>query len=289
MDMKEDSQVLFIPQTPDEAAAMKQRLGQDACFVAAGTFLQLQWNERKSHPRFIISLEQIKELQGLQLYDGYLEIGSLTHLAEMKKTLSSEGDSILAEAITQIASPAIRNQATIGGNIMSKKGDLIPLLLALDAEIAFLTDSGTFRQSLLSWIKQKEESLLLTHVYIPHISISRLEEVSHTFFRKIGRRESFIPSLATICGSFSRDIEGRIIHMRLAVGGGDHPAERLFNTEKHVIGRKINEDLLEQVYQSIIEEFTPEKNPFASAEYLQMAAANLAAAELQSFCLEKTI
>src|SRR4030042_6179573 len=68
------------------------------------------------------SVEQLKALRGIsRANDGGLRIGALTTISEIEnnKTLR-ERYSALAQAASDVASPQLRNQGTIGGNICQK-------------------------------------------------------------------------------------------------------------------------------------------------------------------------
>ena len=61
---------------------------------------------------------QIKELHGVREANGGLEIGAMTPLTEVvKHPVVREKFSILMQAAELVASPQIRNQGTIGGNV----------------------------------------------------------------------------------------------------------------------------------------------------------------------------
>jgi len=70
----------------------------------------------------LVSLSSIDELKGIrQATDGGLRIGALTTVAEVAASESvASGYEGLAEAATAVASPQLRNQGTIGGNLCQK-------------------------------------------------------------------------------------------------------------------------------------------------------------------------
>ena len=70
----------------------------------------------------LVSIGQLKALRGIsQAGDGGLRIGALTTITEIEnnKTLR-ERYSALAQAASEVGSPQLRNQGTIGGNICQK-------------------------------------------------------------------------------------------------------------------------------------------------------------------------
>ena len=70
----------------------------------------------------LVSLSSIDELKGIrQATDGGLRIGALAKVAEIATSESvAAGYTALAEAATAVASPQLRNQGTIAGNLCQK-------------------------------------------------------------------------------------------------------------------------------------------------------------------------
>lgn len=70
----------------------------------------------------LVSIGQLKTLRGIsQTSDGGLRIGALTAISEIENNkIIRERYSALAQAASEVASPQLRNQGTIGGNICQK-------------------------------------------------------------------------------------------------------------------------------------------------------------------------
>ena len=70
----------------------------------------------------LVSLSALRELEGVrQANDGGLRIGALTTVAEVARSpLVQERYAALAQAAAEVASPQLRNQGTIGGNLCQK-------------------------------------------------------------------------------------------------------------------------------------------------------------------------
>jgi hypothetical protein len=66
----------------------------------------------------VVDLSAVSELRGIKEADGGLEIGAMTTLTEVvNHPVVKAKFGILAEAAEMVASPQIRNQATLGGNV----------------------------------------------------------------------------------------------------------------------------------------------------------------------------
>jgi len=109
---------LYQPGTVDDALQLLDRHGADA-LVLAGGLDSMDWlKDRLRKPRVVVDLSQVKELHGIKEAGGGLEIGAMTTLTEVvKHPIVREKYSILMQAAELVASPQIRNQGTIGGNV----------------------------------------------------------------------------------------------------------------------------------------------------------------------------
>lgn len=109
---------LFQPTSLDEAIALLERHGPDG-WPLAGGLDSLDWfKDRIKRPAAVIDLGGIEPLRGIRESGDGLEIGALTTLTDVARhSLVREKYGLLAEAASQVASPQIRNQGTLGGNV----------------------------------------------------------------------------------------------------------------------------------------------------------------------------
>jgi xanthine dehydrogenase YagS FAD-binding subunit len=109
---------LFQPATTDDALALLAKHGSEA-WVLAGGLDSFDWlKDRIKRPSVVIDLSQVKELTGVREMNGGLEIGAMTTLTEVvRHPVVQTRYALLPEAAEAAASPQIRNQGTIGGNV----------------------------------------------------------------------------------------------------------------------------------------------------------------------------
>jgi xanthine dehydrogenase YagS FAD-binding subunit len=109
---------LFQPASASDAVSLLSEHGSDA-WVLAGGQDSFDWlKDRIKRPKVVIDLSQIGELRGVRDLNGGVEIGATTTLTEVVgHPLVKQRFGILSEAAEAVASPQIRNQGTIGGNI----------------------------------------------------------------------------------------------------------------------------------------------------------------------------
>jgi len=89
--------------------------------IAGGTDILPRLNQGIEHHDVFVSLEGIQELRGISFKeDGSISIGALTKLVEITETPDLNIFKALNQACSKVASPQIRNQATIGGNVLQE-------------------------------------------------------------------------------------------------------------------------------------------------------------------------
>jgi xanthine dehydrogenase YagS FAD-binding subunit len=109
---------LYQPSSVADAQKLLQQNGQDA-LVLAGGLDSMDWlKDRIRKPKVVVDLSGIDELKGIRETSAGMEIGAMTTLTEVaRNSVIREKYSLLAQAAELVASPQIRNQGTIGGNV----------------------------------------------------------------------------------------------------------------------------------------------------------------------------
>src|SRR6188472_3923193 len=109
---------LFQPATIDDAVNLLAKHGSEA-WVMAGGLDTFDWlKDRTKRPSVVVDLSQVAELRGIKEVNGGLEIGATTPLTEVvNHPVVREKFGLLMEAAELVASPQIRNQGTLGGNV----------------------------------------------------------------------------------------------------------------------------------------------------------------------------
>jgi len=104
----------------DCSNALRESKDGKTVVMAGGTDLLgvLKENLLEQYPETVISLKGIREGDYIKADNGQLEIGALTRLSTIAASEEVKAKApILAEAAYSVATPIIRNVATIGGNI----------------------------------------------------------------------------------------------------------------------------------------------------------------------------
>lgn len=106
----------LAPSSLEEAAELRAQRGADATVVAGGSFLGILMNQGFVEPSALLSLGRVAELRGIDVRDGELCLGAMvTHRRVERDQVVRDGWPVLASGFGLVASPRVRNQATVGG------------------------------------------------------------------------------------------------------------------------------------------------------------------------------
>jgi xanthine dehydrogenase YagS FAD-binding subunit len=109
---------LLQPSSAADAQKLLQQHGEEA-WVMAGGLDSFDWlKDRIKKPKVLVDLSGIDELKGIRSTSDGVEIGAMTTLTEIANHPEIKAKySLLSDADAVVASPQIRNQGTLGGNV----------------------------------------------------------------------------------------------------------------------------------------------------------------------------
>ena len=109
------------PTTLTEVLGLLQSGGQQARLVAGGSDLLGEIKDDVVHYERLVSLAGVKALRDLRQDETGLHLGALVTLAQLEYEPRLQGPyGILAEAARGVATPEIRHQGTLGGNLCQR-------------------------------------------------------------------------------------------------------------------------------------------------------------------------
>src|SRR5215218_5505105 len=134
----------LTPSSLDAALALRAGRG-DATVLAGGTFLGILANQGFIDPPALLTLGGVRELRAIEVRGGELRIGAMvTHRTVERDERVRSGWPALAHAFSLVASPRVRNQATVGGVLADADyaSDPPAMLAALGARVVLRSPSG---------------------------------------------------------------------------------------------------------------------------------------------------
>ena len=251
----------FIPETLEEALRIRKETG--ATVLAGGSDLMVANSMGAGvTPAFkgdVLIITNLKELKGIRaLPDGSVEIGACTTSAEIAR--SPIAPELLKDAASRMGAIALRNSATIGGNIgnASPKGDMPQPLILMDAEVVLTSVDGERRMLVDDYIIATKKTTLREDEIITKVIIPK-QDFTHTFFRKIGmRRANAISKLTLSAAATVRDF-------RASSGAAGPKVARSRKAEELLIGKKISE--LHTCKEEFLAAWNAVISPHAMPEY----------------------
>jgi CO/xanthine dehydrogenase FAD-binding subunit len=231
-----DAEVHFPKDLADALDIMRKRPGIG--ILAGGTDLFREQGGRGiALPDDVLFVRDLAELRRAGLTERFLEIGAAVTIAELLELGESALPPLLAEAVRGIGTPAIRNLATLGGNLAASGRfmDSWPALACLDGLVELRDQGGATWMNVNRLVGEGGRSAvpeggLITRIRVP------LEKWDIFALRKVGPRNYPTPDTAVFAFAARTD-KGILVDFRIAFAG--ELALRSPAIESSVIGRAL--------------------------------------------------
>jgi CO/xanthine dehydrogenase FAD-binding subunit len=257
------------PKTIEEALKILKEERVNACLAAGCSNLLPQIRDKKLSPKLLVDITNIGELKGISQKKDKICLGPLTTIAELvnSKLLFKEYP-ILHQAAEQFADPVVRNNATIGGNLVtaSPAADMAVPLLTLDALIKIESTRQQREVRLKDFFLAPGRTVLLEDEMITEIEFERSNINKNGCYLKLGLRKAMAIAIASI-GINLEVKENKIVQVRIAMGSVAPTSIRLTATEEFLQDQEVNDELLEKAINKVREEVNPISDIRASDEY----------------------
>jgi carbon-monoxide dehydrogenase medium subunit len=181
----------MAPASLEEALALRAEHGDDATVLAGGTFLGILANQGFLAPSAYLSLGAVRSLRGIAVEGGELRLGAMaTHSAVERSDAVRAGWPALARAFGLVASPRVRNQATVGGVLADADyaSDPPAMLAALDARVTLQSPRGARRVAIDELILGYYETCIEPDELLVEVAVPAAPEPA--VYRKFRSRSS---------------------------------------------------------------------------------------------------
>lgn len=253
----------LAPASLDEALALRAERGDEATVLAGGTFLGILVNQGFLDPGAYLWLGGAQELAGIAVTDdGELRLGAMTtHSAVERAPEVQSRWPVLARTFALVASPRVRNQATVGGVLADADyaSDPPSVLAALGARVVLRTPRGEREVPVGDLILGHYETCiepdeLLTEVRVPPAPAAAT-------YRKFRSRSS--EDRPCVAVAATRD-DGRV---RVVVGAVAERPQHLPDVCALADGRALDGPLREEIARGYAEGIEPLSDARGSARY----------------------
>ncbi len=254
----------FKPAGLAEALELKSRYGPQGRFLAGGTDLVNDLNDETVEPEAVIDLKGIEKLKRLKMTKAGLALGPLVTFSELidSRTVRRQYP-LLWEAAREVASTAIRNRATVAGNICSCVPcmDSAPPLVAYRARLLIHGPGGERTLTAADFFLGPRKTALKPDELLVGIILPPPPKHGAAFLKqKRYRGEDLAQSNLAVLA-----LEGN--EYRIVFGSvGPTPIEAK-KIEKLLAGKKLDGTLINKAKKMVREEISPIDDVRSSREY----------------------
>ncbi|WP_027999098.1 FAD binding domain-containing protein [Sinorhizobium arboris] len=258
---------LFQPESVSDAVAVLSDFGPHGSVVAGGTWIMRAPLRHECFAQNYVAIARIPELHRIDVTDTHVKIGAgVTHGQLARGLLGVPELYGLTVAARDSANPAVRNAATVGGNLCTvdfPAADLVTALLCHDAEVELETVRGRQRMGLEAFLRVRgsvQPAQLLLGVLIPR------RHVVSAHARLPMRKAGDYP-VALVSAAVERAPGGTIGRAAIAIGSVEAAPRRWRRLEEAVAGLPLDPTLLYERACELAGEFAGRDGPEAPGWY----------------------
>jgi carbon-monoxide dehydrogenase medium subunit len=260
------------PASIDEALAALKEYGDEAEFIAGGTSLILMMQQGLVQPGKVIGLGNIKELRGIKRSaDGGLEVGAMTTHRQLETSPEAFAyAAALPQSLGVIATIRIRNQATLGGNLVhaDPAQDPPPVLIALDATIDVVKAGGGARSiPMESFFTDYFETTIGDDELLRSVKVPPMPAGSRLAYKKFLPRTEDDYATVSVAVRLGVDPDGTCKDIRIGLGALAVTPLRGKAVEQALLGRKLTAESIREAAALVRDEVDPLDDVRGSAAY----------------------
>ncbi|MBC2580381.1 xanthine dehydrogenase family protein subunit M [Clostridium sp. DJ247] len=269
--------VNHIPKDLEEALSIINK--EETIILSGGTDLMVRRKRPAglipSFDKSTVFISHLKELKKIYIDEKFLYIGAACTFSEIRE--SKLVPNYFKEVIADIASPAIRNIATIGGNICnaSPAADILPLLYALESELVVKSVEEERIIPIKDFITGPGKHIMKKNEILKEIKIS-LVDFNKYSYKKVGTRKA--TAIAKLSFIALAKLNNRIIDdIRISFGAVAATIVKSKDVENKLIGKSIKD--VDLIKDEIINEYSKLINPIddqrSNKRYRKQVSINL--------------
>ena len=258
------------PTSLDQVFDLLDKYGDDSRVMAGGTALVIQMKQRLSQPGHVIGMRRVGSLNAIESTPEGLRIGALCTQRQIENSeLVGNEVPLVADTFRKVATPRIRNMATIGGGLVNgdPNQDPPPSLIALGASAVMTSKSGD-RVVLLEefFIDYYETDVqpgeILTNVMVPHAPAG-----SGSVYLKFLPRTADDYGTVNVAAVVSKEQDGTCKDVRIVLGAAGVTPIRAKDAEDALRGKPLTDENIRAAAVLVKDAVDPLEDFRGSADY----------------------
>jgi CO/xanthine dehydrogenase FAD-binding subunit len=242
--------------------------------LAGGTDLMARFNRhrRKRSERIVylgkLGLDYIRVSGKHVIVGACATLSDIAAAAEIRNRLP-----LLSQACGEMACPAVRNAATLGGNVANgaRNADGIPALMALGAKVVVASRTGENKIPIEQFVNSPKKETLKNGGLIKEFEIPALEAADKWGWVKLKQRQGEGRSVVSVAVRIR--MEGRVCQDVGLVLGAMAPHPFVSPAAAGMLpGRTLSSELIEETAHKVISETSPLSDGKGSAWYRKEVA-----------------
>jgi len=244
----------------ENALDLLATLGDRAKVLSGGQSLMPAMNLRLISPELVVDIGGLTELRGITVKEGVLTIGALTRHVDLLNSPEIAAHSpLLADAVTHVAHPAIRNRGTIGGSLAhaDPASELPACMVALAATIIVRGPGGVRRIAAKEFFTGIYETALAPQELLVAVELPVVPGASAHFFHEFARRHGDYAIVGLAARATIHD--GRFTDLRLGFFAvGDRPL--LAEAAGKLVNVAVTSTVLSDALSALSDELDPQED-----------------------------
>ena len=238
------------PKTLSEAVAA---LGQyeNAKVLAGGQSLIPLMRFRLASPAVLVDINRVEGLSYINEDKGWLKIGSMTRQSTVDhSTLVREKYPLLADTVSVLSDPIVRNRGTVGGNIANGDpgNDYPATMLAYGAEVVAMGPKGERVIPITSFFIGLYESALASNEILTEVRIPSPKPHSGGAYLKLERKVGDFAT-AAVAAQVELDAKGKFKSVGLGLTNVGLTAIKATAAEDFLKSKDSSDDNIRQAAQ----------------------------------------
>jgi len=261
------------PETIEEALAMLSKHGGKSKIIAGGTDLMLQMRLKRIKPEYVIDITEIPGLDYITFDDKQgLRLGALTTIRALETSVELKKKfPIISQAAGQLGSVAIRNVATLGGNLCNAlpSAETAQVLVALSAQVRSVGPGGERTLPLEDFFTGVGETVLKPDELLLEIMVPGPAPHTSGIYIKHAARGSIDLAIVNIAVVMTMEPDKKGCNdARIVLGAVAPTPLRARKAEDVLKGKTIDEGLIDRAAQVASDESHPRRGSIrGSYEY----------------------